>query len=72
MCRCGGLLRPGVIWFGEALDPDTIGRAFALAHACEVLLVVGTSSLVYPAAALPDAARSAGARILESIPTPRR
>jgi NAD-dependent deacetylase len=67
-CECGALLRPGVVWFGEALDPDTIGRAFAMARACEVLLVVGTSSLVYPAAALPDAAQGAGARIIEINP----
>lgn len=64
-CPCGNLLRPDVTWFGETLDPRAIGRAFALAESCEALLVAGTSSLVYPAAAVPDIARGAGASIVE-------
>ncbi len=64
-CACGSLLRPDVVWFGEALDPSAIGHAFALAERCEVLLVVGTSSLVYPAAAVPDIALASGARVIE-------
>lgn len=53
---CGGLLRPGVVWFGEALDATTIDRAAAAVAASDVVLVVGTSAVVHPAAALiPDA-----------------
>jgi NAD-dependent deacetylase len=64
-CVCGGLLRPDVVWFGEALDPGNIERAMDAARACDVLLVVGTSAVVYPAAALPRAARLAGALVVE-------
>jgi NAD-dependent deacetylase len=64
-CDCGARLRPDVVWFGEGLDPSDLERAFAAARRCDVLLVVGTSSVVYPAAALPAAAREAGARVVE-------
>jgi NAD-dependent deacetylase len=64
-CGCGGLLRPDVVWFGEALDPGNITRAIAAARACDVLLVVGTSAVVYPAAALPRIAREGGALVVE-------
>ena len=49
--RCGGLARPGVVWFGEAIDPQVLEQADA-ALDCDVCLVVGTSSVVYPAAGL--------------------
>ena len=65
LCRCGALLRPGVVWFGEALDPAAIEGAMSAAQSCDVLLVVGTSSMVYPAAALPAVAHRAGAAIVE-------
>jgi NAD-dependent protein deacetylase/lipoamidase len=61
-CACGSLLRPDVVWFGEALDPDALGHACEAIAACDAMLVVGTSGLVYPAAGFPDLARSAGAR----------
>lgn len=61
---CGGLLRPGVVWFGEALDPDTLARAEA-ATACDVFLTIGTSAIVYPAAGLTGLARAAGAFTVE-------
>src|SRR5574342_704349 len=54
-CACGALLRPGVVWFGENLPEDGLLKAFEAARAADVVLVVGTSSLVYPAAALPQA-----------------
>ena len=56
-CTCGALLRPDIVWFGEALDPDSIGRAQAAAVDCEVFLTVGTSAVVYPAAGLVHEAR---------------
>jgi NAD-dependent deacetylase len=67
---CGGALRPDVVWFGEALPEAALGAAFAAAREAEVVLVVGTSSLVYPAAALPQLARSAGAFVIELNPEP--
>jgi NAD-dependent deacetylase len=69
-CRCGALLRPGVVWFGEALPEEALTASFEAAQAADVVLVVGTSSLVYPAAALPQAARAAGAFVVEINPEP--
>jgi NAD-dependent deacetylase len=64
-CACGALLRPGVVWFGEALPADVLEAAFAAAGRAEVFLVVGTSAVVQPAASLPLAAKRAGARLIE-------
>ena len=47
---CGGLLRPAVVWFGEGLNSDVLGQAHDEIDECDVCLVVGTSSVVYPAA----------------------
>lgn len=52
-CHCGSLLRPAVVWFNEALPPDAMNRAQRELMNASVLLVVGTSSLVHPAAGLP-------------------
>lgn len=65
VCPCGALLRPAVVWFGESLPVDGLDRAFRAAQSCDVCLVVGTSALVYPAAALPRVAASAGALVVE-------
>jgi NAD-dependent deacetylase len=62
--RCGDWLRPGVVWFGERLDPLHLEAAEAAASGCDLMLVVGTSGLVYPAAGLPKVARRAGATIV--------
>jgi NAD-dependent deacetylase len=67
-CGCGALLRPDIVWFGESLDAAAVDRAQAAATVAEVVLVVGTSSLVYPAAALPHLARAAGAFVVEINP----
>jgi NAD-dependent deacetylase len=67
-CDCGALLRPDIVWFGEPLPIEAIDRAFAAARQAEVVLVVGTSSIVYPAAALPQVALSAGAFVIEVNP----
>jgi NAD-dependent deacetylase len=58
--RCGGLARPSVVWFGEALSTGDVDRA-RRACACDVFIAAGTSAIVYPAAGLLDEARSAGA-----------
>ena len=59
--RCGEWLRPAVVWFGEMLDPERLRAAEAAARDCELMLVVGTSGLVHPAAGLPRIARRSGA-----------
>lgn len=64
-CTCGGLLRPGVVWFGENLPAEAWREAEAFMLRCEVLLVIGTSSAVYPAASLAPLARQCGARVVE-------
>lgn len=66
--HCGGHIRPGVVWFGESLPGDAWTEAEALARHCDVALVVGTSGVVYPAAALPDIAKDAGATVIEINP----
>ena len=67
-CRsCGGLARPAVVWFGEPIDPAVIARC-ERALACDLFFVVGTSSVVYPAAGLTAAARSHGVFTVEINP----
>jgi NAD-dependent deacetylase len=68
--RCGDWLRPAVVWFGEMLDPTALDEAAAAAEDCDVMLVVGTSGLVYPAAGLPASARRAGAVVITVNPEP--
>lgn len=65
---CGGPFRPGVVWFGEALPEAAWNRAVGAVEDCELLVVVGTSGLVQPAASLPSLARRRGARVIEVNP----
>ncbi len=65
---CGGLVRPGVVWFGENLPHDTLEQAENAAAQADVLLSIGTSGVVYPAAALPLIAREHGAFVAEINP----
>ena len=65
---CGGLLRPGVVWFGESLPMDALQRAYELSEDAEVFIVVGTSAQVYPAAELPFVAKRGGAKLIEVNP----
>jgi NAD-dependent deacetylase len=67
---CGNLQRPGVVWFGEALPTDVLQRAEAAAGDCDLMLVVGTSGAVWPAAGLAVHARRAGAFVLVVNPQP--
>jgi NAD-dependent deacetylase len=62
--HCGGLIRPGVVWFGEPLDSGIVARAMMAAN-CDVFIAVGTSAVVYPAAGFVDLARRAGAFTVE-------
>ena len=66
--QCGGMERPAVVWFGEYLPVDVMTAAQAAAEACEVLVVVGTSAVVYPAAGLVSVAADAGAKVIEVNP----
>ncbi len=66
--HCGAYLRPDVVWFGENLPLDALNRAASLSQQADVMLVVGTSGLVTPAATLPQVARDAGATIIEVNP----
>lgn len=64
-CACEGLLRPGVVWFGEALDGAALDRAREVSTHCDVFLVVGTSAVVQPAASFASLARRNGATVAE-------
>ena len=64
-CECGGMLRPGVVWFGESLPSRIWEAAGAAAQSAELFLLVGTSAVVYPAAGLAQIAKSSGARVIE-------
>lgn len=64
-CSCGALLRPHVVWFGESLDATVLQQAYAAVEACDLMLVVGTSAVVQPAASLPALAKRSGARLIE-------
>lgn len=61
---CGNMLRPDVVWFGEMLPPATLHAAELAAQRCALMLVVGTSGEVYPAAGLAHQARQAGAKVV--------
>jgi NAD-dependent deacetylase len=65
---CGGLLRPDVVWFGEAIPAEPMRAADRAANACDVFLSIGTSSLVYPAAGLAETALRRGATVIEVNP----
>jgi NAD-dependent deacetylase len=65
-CRaCGGLLRPHVVWFGESLDAALLNSAVQAARSCQVMLVIGTSAIVQPAASLAYEAKETGALVAE-------
>jgi len=66
--HCAGQLRPGVVWFGEQLPGEALDKAFAAAQACDLLLSVGTSGVVHPAAQVPELAWEAGAVVVHVNP----
>lgn len=67
---CGGLIRPDVTLFGEMLPEAPYLRAQGAAHVADVVLLLGTSGIVYPAATIPGLARSHGAKLIEINPNP--
>ena len=70
---CRGLLRPHIVWFGESLDPEDLQKSSESLRTCEVLLIIGTSGIVYPAASFGPVAKDHGAFVAELNldPTPR-
>jgi NAD-dependent deacetylase len=67
-CRCGGIYKPDFIFFGEGIPPDAHTRSMEAAGRTDVMLVVGSTGEVYPAAMVPARARDAGAKIIEVNP----
>lgn len=67
-CACGGILRPDCVFFGERIDTTALSRSRELSATCDVMLVVGTSATVQPAAMLPVLAKKSGAVIIEINP----
>jgi NAD-dependent deacetylase len=65
LCECGGVLKPNTVLFGESLPPDALETAWREARTCKVMLVIGTSAVVQPAASLPHVAKEHGAAIVE-------
>lgn len=63
-------MRPGVVWFGESLPADAWARAEQVFDAADAIIVVGTSGIVYPAAALPERAAARGIPVIELNPQP--
>jgi NAD-dependent deacetylase len=69
-CPCSGLIRPGIVWFGEQLPPGPWQAAVDAVATCDLLVVVGTSAIVHPAAGLPDIALACGTTVVEVNPQP--
>lgn len=64
-CECGGIYRPDCVFFGELIPSDYLQRSEQVAANCDIMLVVGTSAIVQPAALMPVIARQAGAKVVE-------
>jgi len=65
LCECGGVLKPNTVLFGESLPPQALETAWRESGACRVMLVIGTSAVVQPAASLPYVAKEHGATVVE-------
>jgi NAD-dependent deacetylase len=65
LCHCGSLIRPDIVWFGEPLPEAELECAFGETQRCDLLLVIGTSGIIYPAAMLPSLAKQVGADVIE-------
>jgi NAD-dependent deacetylase len=69
-CPCGGILRPDAVFFGEMIPPVALVRSQEIAARCDVMLVIGTSAIVQPAASMPVIAKQSGAVVIEINPEP--
>ena len=67
-CECGGIYRPECVFFGEMIPPNHLIRSRELASTCDIMLVIGTSALVQPAAYMPVIAKQNGAKVIEINP----
>lgn len=67
-CGCGGVFKPAGVFFGEPIPTHALYRAREEAQSCDLMLVVGTSAVVYPAADVPRVAKGAGAQVIEVNP----
>ncbi|MBU0987127.1 MAG: NAD-dependent deacylase [Proteobacteria bacterium] len=67
-CECGGIYKPDCVFFGEMIPPQLLRRSEQVALDCDIMLVVGTSALVQPAAFMPLIAKQAGAKVIEVNP----
>lgn len=68
LCKCGNILRPDVIWFGESLSQDIWQRAIIFSSQCDLMIIVGTSLVVSPANTLPIYAKQNNATLIEINP----
>ncbi|MFQ5587220.1 MAG: NAD-dependent deacetylase [Nitrospiria bacterium] len=68
--HCADLLRPDIVWFGEAIDSGHLTRSIAECRACDLMLVIGTSAVVQPAASFASMAKDSGAFVVEINPAP--
>jgi NAD-dependent deacetylase len=62
--KCSGILKPDVVFFGESLPPVVLSEAIRHSRECDLLIAVGSSLVVYPAAYMPVYAKEAGARVV--------
>jgi NAD-dependent deacetylase len=67
-CLCGGVFKPAGVFFGEPIPSHALSRSQEEVQSCDLILVIGTSAVVYPAAAIPQIAKEAGARVIEINP----
>ncbi|MCF8069257.1 MAG: NAD-dependent deacylase [Desulfobacterales bacterium] len=64
-CKCGGIYRPECIFYGEMIPEDNLERSIAAASGCDVMLVIGTSAIVHPAAMMPAVSKQNNATVIE-------
>lgn len=67
--KCSGPVKPDAVFFGEAIPPDALMRSHQESSTCDLMLVIGTSAMVYPAASMPEIAYDAGAKVVEINPS---
>ena len=68
LCKCGSILRPDVVWFGESLPQDVWQEAIIHANQCDLMIIAGTSLVVSPANTLPIYAKQNSAMLIEINP----
>ena len=68
LCKCGNILRPDVVWFGESLPQDVWHNAINFASECDLMIIAGTSLVVSPANTLPIYAKQNNSTLVEINP----